>query len=201
MANIWHDKRTFVDENKFVSAKLQQTHPRVHSVKKKQVFGELKNVMHNQMGITPLKGGLKENQLDTFKNSIAKKRLCIQNDVKKFSVDPIELFDLFDFPKACCTKSCGKSNAEIWSEYNGIDEVALLKVVERIRNGAPLRDSDEASNSDAEDFCEPKEDESNSLAKYEKPYLYLEDFSKDDFTSCSIELPKFDFGNDLLLKC
>ncbi|XP_018801876.1 PREDICTED: uncharacterized protein LOC108976906 [Bactrocera latifrons] len=199
MANIWHDKRTFVDENKFSSAKLQQTHPRVHSVKKKQVFGELKNVIHNQLGVTPLKGGLKENQFDTFKSSTAKTRLCIPNDVKKLSVDPIELFDFFDFPKACCTKSCGKSTAEIWSEYNSIDEVALLKAMEKIRNGGPIRDFDEGSNRDIEDFCEPEEDE-DSLAKYGKPYLYLEDCIN-DFTSCSIELPKFDFGNDLLLKC
>lgn len=201
MANVWHDKRTFVDENKFVSAKLQHTHPRVHSVKKKQVFGELKNVMHNQFGVTPLKSGLKGNQLDTLKDSLAKKRSCVQNDVKKNSVDHIELFDYFDFPKSCCTKNCSKSNEEIWSEYNGIDQVALLKAMEKIRNGGPIRDFDEESNSDPEDFCEPEEDVKNSFAKYYKHNLYLEDYSNDDFTSCSLELPKFDFGSDVLLKC
>ncbi|XP_011182776.2 uncharacterized protein LOC105212477 [Zeugodacus cucurbitae] len=201
MANIWHDKRTFVDENKFASAKMQQAHLRVHSVKKKQVFGELKNVIHNQFGITPLKGGLKENQLDTHKDNIAKKRICVQNEVKKMSLDPIELFDLFDFPKSCCTNSCSKSAAEIWSEYNGIDEVALLKAMEKVRNGGPIRDLDEESNSDAEDFYESEEDLDKSLAKYDKPYLYVEDYGNDDFTSCAVELPKFDFCNDLLLQC
>ncbi|XP_054734236.1 uncharacterized protein LOC129241760 [Anastrepha obliqua] len=210
MANMWHDKRTYVDENKFVSAKLHQVHPRVHSVKKKQVFGELKNVIHNQIGVTPLKGDVKEtNLLHANKgvrcndNGVTNKKSCFQNEGgNKFTLDPNELFDLFDFPKSCCTESCTKSDEEIWTEYyGGVDEVALVKVMEKIRSGGSILDFDEKSNSDIEEFYEPEEDFSNLLTKSIKPHLYLEDYDDGDFPSCAAELPKFDVFNDILMKC
>uniref|UniRef100_W8BVG9 Uncharacterized protein n=1 Tax=Ceratitis capitata TaxID=7213 RepID=W8BVG9_CERCA len=207
MANIWHDKRTFVDENKFASAKLQQTHPRVYSVKKKQVFGELKNVMHNQVGITPLKFGLKENHLEAYKGAkcndggVSSKICPSKVENKRNVIDPVELFDLFDFPKSCCTKSCSKSLEEIWAEYNAFDEIALFKVMEKIRSGGAMKDRDEEEQiSDVEDFYE-SEDELDVQIKNGKPYLYMEDHGNDDFSTCAAELPKFDFGHDLLLKC
>ncbi|XP_036336432.1 uncharacterized protein LOC118746667 [Rhagoletis pomonella] len=201
MANIWQDKRTFVDENKFVSAKVHQGHPRVHSVKKKQAFGELKNVMHNQIGATPLKGVFKE--INPLAGGTANKKSCIQYEAQKtkHALDPSELFDLFDFPKSCCTNSCTKSVEEIWAENDGLDEAALLKAMEKIRNGGPILDYDENQDGYVEKFEEPEDDLNVLLTKSVNPYLYLEDYDNGDFSSCSAELPKFDFGNDILLSC
>ncbi|XP_067647629.1 uncharacterized protein pim [Eurosta solidaginis] len=217
MANLLHDKRTYVDENKFLSTKLQQTHPRVHSVKKKQVFGELKNVMHNQIGVTPLKGG-------AFANRGIKKyndRGCPASNQKSCkpmeadhnnksatsTIDPIELFDLFDFPKVCCTSACTKSVEEIWAESNQLDDIALMKAMMKIRNGSRLIEDDDekgvnnhqvANEVDEEEHYK-SEDEylDNLVSKSISRHLYLEDYNNDDFSSCSAEMPKFDIFNDL----
>ncbi|KAM7354314.1 uncharacterized protein ACRADG_006036 [Cochliomyia hominivorax] len=105
---------------------------------KKQAFGEIKNVIHNQENGTPLKHEVHASKSQSLKylgsnivgiipsKNIPKsiKKKCVKDIV----FDEISL-DYFDFRGKCCSKH-EKSIQDIWSEMNMYDDSFINKIID-----------------------------------------------------------------------
>ncbi|XP_013100799.2 uncharacterized protein LOC106082682 [Stomoxys calcitrans] len=106
---------------------------RKHSAKK-AVFGELKNVIHNQYkpkslnygdGATnkqPMQSFVKRTKTEVRQQNVAKpKRLEV---IKESKDDEIEMLKYFDFAPICCSKR-PKSDRQIWAEMDMFNDSML----------------------------------------------------------------------------
>ncbi|XP_023305858.2 uncharacterized protein LOC111687636 [Lucilia cuprina] len=109
---------------------------RKHQIKK-QVFGEIKNVIHNHGNATPLKQDSKylannnilskefiKNESKSATNYKNQKTNALWNNVLDEN-----LLDYFDFRGQCCSKPY-KSDQQIWSEMNLYDDSFLDKIID-----------------------------------------------------------------------
>lgn len=115
---------------------------------KKQVFGEIKNVIHNHGMPTPLKPDtllinktttkklMHQNVLRMKHHSKQGGTICTSKTksngttaVGSNTFDEINLLDYFDFRGECCSKPY-KSDQQIWSEMNLYDDSLLHKIIE-----------------------------------------------------------------------
>ncbi|XP_065357849.1 uncharacterized protein LOC135952003 [Calliphora vicina] len=117
---------------------------RKHQIKK-QVFGEIKNVIHNHRIATPLKQDSVINNGPSSKNLPCTSIRNIQqineskyinmhktqktNSLCNSILDENNYLDYFDFRGQCCSKP-HKSDQQIWSEMNLYDDSFLNMIVD-----------------------------------------------------------------------
>ncbi|TMW46613.1 hypothetical protein DOY81_008307 [Sarcophaga bullata] len=113
---------------------------------RKQIFGEIRNTIHNQAFATPLKqeirtpkpntsnhvsNSINRNDVKQCKSKVPEKNKC---DISSFNMsysnllDEIELLYYFDFRGYCCVKP-RKSDQQIWSEMNFYDDSFLNTII------------------------------------------------------------------------
>ncbi|XP_037821052.1 uncharacterized protein LOC119610044 [Lucilia sericata] len=150
---------------------------RKHQIKK-QVFGEIKNVIHNQGNATPLKQDALINKCSSSKylanNNVQSKRY-IKNESKSTTnykyqkanflwnnVLDENFLDYFDFRGQCCSKPY-KSDQQIWSEMNLYDDSFLNKLIDNDQRLPQEEDLiSEVSNNSVKDSDQEFHDELNN---------------------------------------